>query len=107
MAGTAYPQVKLSTGVNVVVIGFALADAADGEQVAVHPVTNGAAKCKAIAATGISRGNSLMASATTGALKICPSSSTLKYGCGVALEAATTGQLFDILPAYFESAVTT
>ncbi len=107
MAGTAYPQVKPTTGANVKVLGFALADADDGQEVAIHPVTDGTSAVRAIAATGITRGDPVMASATTGALKILPSDSTLKYGCGFAGETATTGQLFDVLPSYFHSAVTT
>ena len=107
MAGTAYPQVKPTTGANVKVLGYALCAAADGQEVSIHPVTAGNAKCKAIASATIARGDSLISSATTGALKSIAASSTLKYGAGMALEAAITGQLFDILPAFFESAVTT
>ncbi len=102
MAGTAYPQVKPITGANVQVLGYALADAADGQEVAVHPVTDGSAKCKAIANTTIARGNSLQSATTTGRVRAVISGATLKYGCGIALEAAITDQLFDILPAYFE-----
>lgn len=107
MAGTAYPQVKPTTGVNVRVIGYALADADDGQEVAIHPVTDGSAKVRAIANTTIVRGVSLQSSTTTGRLITCAASSTLKYGCGIALENAATGQLFDVLPAYFEVASTT
>jgi hypothetical protein len=56
MAGTAYPQVKPTTGVNVQVLGYALADADDGQEVAIHPVTDGSAKVRAIANTTIVRG---------------------------------------------------
>ncbi len=107
MHGTAYPQVKLATGVNVQVVGYACADAIDGQEIAIHPVIGSGSVCKAIAGSTITRGASLQSSTVTGALKIISASSTLKYGCGLALEAATTGQMFDIMPNYFESAVTT
>lgn len=107
MAGTAYPQVKPTTGVNVRVLGYALADADDGQEVAIHPVTDGSAKVRAIANTTIVRGVSLQSSTTTGRLITCAASSTLKYGCGIALENAATGQLFDVLPGYFEVSSTT
>jgi hypothetical protein len=103
MAGTAYPQVKLATGVNVQVLGFALCSADAGQEVAIHPVTDGSAKCRAIANTTISRGAVIQSASVTGRVRAMPASSTLKYGCGIALEAAETAQLFDILPAYFET----
>lgn len=107
MAGTAYPQAKPSTGVNVRVIGYALCSAADGQEFSVHPVTDGSGKVKAIASTGITRGDAVQSSTTTGALRILAASSTLKFGCGIADETATTGQLFDVMPCYFEVASTT
>ncbi len=102
MAGTAYPQVKPVTGSGVQVIGYALCAAADGQEVAIHPVTDGSAKCKAIANTTITRGVSLQSATTTGRVRPVVSGATLKYGCGIALENAITDQLFDILPCYFE-----
>ncbi len=102
MAGTAYPQVKPASGDLVQVLGYALCAADDGQEVSIHPVTDGSAKCKAIANTTIVRGASLQSSTVTGRLRAVASGATLKYGCGIALENAATGQLFDILPAYFE-----
>lgn len=107
MAGTAYPQVKLTTGANVQIIGFALNAAAAGQEVAIHPVTDGSAKCKAVAGATIARGAALMAEGADGRLKTMAASSTLKHGCGIALEDGADGQLIDILPQYFQSAVTT
>ncbi len=107
MVGTAYPQVKPTTGVNVRVLGYALADADDGQEVAIHPVTDGTSSVRAIANTTISRGSAVQSCTTTGRLRNLPDSSTLKYGAGIALENAATGQLFAVLPAYFEAASTT
>ncbi len=107
MAGTAYPQVKVTTGANVQIIGYCINDAATGQEVAVHPVTDGSAKAKAIAGATIARGDALMVEGNDGRLKAMAASSTLKHGCGIALEVGADGQLIDILPQYFQSAVTT
>lgn len=103
MVGTAYPQVKPTTGANVKVIGYVLADAADGQEVAIHPVTNGAMVVKALASATISRGDPVYASAVTGRIASITNSTTLKYGCGIALEAGITAQIIDVLPSFFES----
>lgn len=103
MVGTAYPQVKVTTGANVKVIGFALNDAASGQEVAVHVVTNGAAKCKAIAGASFDRGDMLMAEGSDGRVKELEADNTLQYGCGIALEDGADGQLVDILPCFWAS----
>jgi hypothetical protein len=104
MEGTAYGQAKCTTGANVKIIGFALNDAADGQEVAVHPVTNGSAKCKGIASGSITRGLVVMAHGSTGKLKVLTPGTSLQYAAGILLEAATgDGQLVDILPCFFIS----
>jgi hypothetical protein len=101
--GTAYPQVIVTSGANVSVLGFVINDAISGQEVAIHPVTNGAAKCKAIAGANIARGDRLMAEGADGRLKTLVADNTDQFGCGIALEAASDGQLFDILPCFWES----
>jgi hypothetical protein len=101
MAGTAYPQVKVTTGANVQIIGFVLNDAASGQEVAVHPVTDGSAKCKAIAGANVTRGSAVMAEGNDGRLKDLVIAATIQYGVGIALEAGSDGQLIDILPNLF------
>jgi len=103
MVGTAYPQVKVTSGANVQVLGFALNDAADGQEVAIHPVTDGSAKCKAIAGASFSRGDMLMAEGADGRLKELAADNSNQFGCGIALQDGADGQLVDILPAFWAS----
>jgi hypothetical protein len=106
MAGTAYPQVKVTSGANVKIVGYCVNDAADGQEVAVHPVTDGSAKVKAIAGATIARGAMLMAEGADGRLKTLAAAATIQYGGGIAREVGADGQLIDILPCFF-AAVTT
>jgi hypothetical protein len=101
MIGTAYPQVKLTTGANVVVLGFVINDADTGQEVAIHQVTNGSAKCKALAGASITRGNVVMSDATAGRIGPRTASATNQHACGLALEDGADDQLIDILPCYF------
>ena len=107
MVGTAYPQVKVTSGANVLVIGFAINDAASGQEVAIFPV-NGAGKCKAIAGASVTRGVFVMAEGNDGRVKDYAADNTNQYACGIALEAGEDGQLIDILPVAFmaETALT-
>ncbi len=98
--GTSRDQVKLGSGANLLVIGFAINDAAIGQEVAIFPV-NGGGKCKAIAGASIDRGEFLMLEGADGRLKEYAADNTLQYACGISLEAGEDGQLIDILPVAF------
>jgi hypothetical protein len=98
MIGTARNQVKVTTGANVAIVGFAINDAADGQEVAIFPV-NGAGKCKAIAGASFSRGDKLVVEGSDGRLKLLPASgATLKEQVAIADEDGDDGQLVDVLP---------
>lgn len=100
MVGTAYPQVKVTTGANVAIIGFALNDADDGQEVAIVPVSSGQVT-KAIAGASFSRGKPLMAEGSDGRVKEYAANATAQYGCGIALEDGADGQFVNILTAYW------
>ena len=102
VVGTAYPQVKVTAAANAAVIGYALNDAASGQEVAIVPV-NYAGKCKAIAGASFSRGNVLQAEGADGRLKVLVPGTSLQYAVGIALEDGADGQLVDILPCFFIS----
>ncbi len=103
MVGTAYPQVKVTTGANVKILGFALNDAEDGQEVAIHPVTDGSAKCKGLGGASFDRGDMLMGEGADGRLKKLTPGSGLQYAAAIALEDGLDGQLVDVLPCFFIS----
>jgi hypothetical protein len=100
-AGTARDQVKLAGSANSLIVGYVINDADEDQEVAVFPA-NGAGKCKAIAGTTFNAGVYLELEGTDGKVKEITSDNTLRYACGIALEAATAeDQLVDILPVAF------
>ncbi len=98
--GTARDQVKLGSGANEIVIGFAINDADVGQSVAIFPV-NGGGKCKAIAGATFDAGKPLMLEGADGRVKEYAADNTLQYGCAIALEHGDDGQLVDVLPCFW------
>ncbi len=97
--GSAYGKVTELVGSDSeLVIGFALNDAAIGQEVAIHQVTNGATKCKVLAGDDINRGDVI--TTLDGDIVALTPGVSLQYVCGVALEDAADGQLFDVLPCF-------
>ena len=98
--GTNRDQVKLSGSANALIVGFVINDALEGQEVAIFPV-NAGGKCKAIAGASFNAGVFLELEGTDGRVTEITSDNTLRYACGISLEAGDDGQLVDILPLAF------
>jgi hypothetical protein len=100
--GSAYGTVALPAEADDLILGFAVNDAGIGQEVAIHPVTDGSSKCKALVGTdGCTRGDVLVGDDATGGVATLTPGVSLQYACGIALETGIAGQLVDVLPCFF------
>ncbi len=100
--GSALDTVALPSGADALIVGFAANDAAIGQTVAIHPVTDGTSKCKALVGEDeCAAGDVLVGDDATGGVTTLVPGVSKQFACGIALEAGAEGQLIDILPCFF------